>query len=87
MSKLQAIKGHVILQAIVKDNVTEAGLILQKSQEQQTEARVVSVGSTVEAIEVGDRVLVDWNRVGQIKFNDEIYYVTGQSNVLGVFDK
>lgn len=84
--KLQAIKGHVILQAIEKPNTTEAGLILQSSQEQQTEARIISVGSTVESMKVGDRVLVDWNRVGKVNFENEIYYVTGQSNIIGVFE-
>ena len=73
--KLQAIKGHVIVQAIETENVTESGLILQSDYKKQTEARVVSVG-----------VIVDWNRVGKVSFENETYYVTGQSNILGVFE-
>ena len=86
MSKLQAIKGHVIVQAIETENVTESGLVLQSDYKKQTEARIVSVGTTVESIKVGDRVIVDWTRVGKDNFENETYYVTGQSNILGVFE-
>lgn len=86
MTKLQAIKGHVIVQAIETENVTDSGLVLQSDYQKQTEARIVSVGSTVEAMKVGDRVLVDWNRVGKVTFENETYFVTGQSNIIGVFE-
>ena len=85
--KLQAIKGHVIVQAIETENVTESGLILQSDYKKQTEARVVSVGTTVDCVREGDRVIVDWNRVGKVSFENETYYVTGQSNILGVFEE
>jgi co-chaperonin GroES (HSP10) len=34
---------------------------------------------------VGDTVVVDWGRVGKMNYDDKTYYVTDQSNVLGVF--
>jgi co-chaperonin GroES (HSP10) len=83
---LEAIKRTVILEAIQKEAATESGLILQGQDNSPTEARVVSVGPKVDCgLVVGDRVIVDWNRVGKMNHNDKTYYVTDQSNIVGVF--
>jgi hypothetical protein len=31
--------------------------------------------------------VVDWARVGRMDYEDKIYYVTGQSNIIGVFEE
>jgi co-chaperonin GroES (HSP10) len=84
---LQALKQTVIVEQIQQLNTTESGLIVTGVTEPQTEGRIVSVGPTVTCgLQVGDRVVVDWTRVGRLAHDGKIYYVTGQSNIIGVFE-
>ena len=58
----------------------------QGAQERNPSARIVSVGPQSDCgLAVGDTVVVDWGRVGKMSYNDKTYYVTDQSNILGVF--
>lgn len=83
---LAAIKKTVIIEAIQKENTTESGLILKGPDPAPTEARILSVGPKVDCgLVVGDRVIVDWSRVGKMNHDDKTYYVTDQSNIIGVF--
>ena len=83
---MKALKKTVIVEVIEDANTTESGLILQGAQERNPSARIVSVGPQVDCgLEVGNRVVVDWGRVGKFTHEARTYYVTDQSNVLGVF--
>lgn len=84
---LKALKNTVILELIERENTTASGLIIKGVTEEQTEGRIVSVGPTVDCgIEVGNRVLVDWNRVMKITHEGSTYFVTKQDNLIAVFE-
>lgn len=84
---LQALKKTVILEAIERENTSAGGLILQGADDRQTEGRILSVGPKSDCgLKVGDRVLVDWTRVGKMSHDDKTYYVTDQSNIMAVFE-
>lgn len=86
-SMLQAIKKTVIIEMIQRENATESGLILSGVNRDIPEARIVSVGPEVDVdLAVGNRVVVDWARVGRMDYEDRVLYVTGQSNIIGVFE-
>ena len=85
-AELQAIKRTVIVEVVEDTNTTESGIVIQGAQERNPTALVVSVGPQTDCgVVVGNRVVVDWGRVGRINHNDKTYYVTDQSNILGVF--
>ena len=84
--KLQATSTRIIFTRIEPEKTTASGLIL-KSTEEIPQARVVSIGPKVDAgVVLGQRILVDWSRVAQVKFEEQDYYITDQTNVLAVFD-
>lgn len=83
---MQAIKKTVIVEVVEEVNTTESGIVLQGAQERNPSARIVSVGPQSDCgLKAGDTVVVDWGRVGKMSYNDKTYYVTDQSNILGVF--
>lgn len=84
---LRAVKRTVLLEMIERENTTESGLIIKGGDERTPEARVVSVGPQCDCeLKVGDRVVVDWSRVGKIVDGDKTLYVTDQTNIMAVFE-
>lgn len=83
---MQAIRKTVIVEMIDDNNTTESGLIIKSQQRDYPPATVVSVGPQVDCgVKIGDRVYVDWGRVGKFEHASRTYYVTDQTNLLGVF--
>jgi co-chaperonin GroES (HSP10) len=83
---MQAIKKTVIVEVLEDSNTTESGIVLQGAQERNPSARIVSVGPQSDCgLKAGDTVVIDWNRVGKMNYNNKTYYVTDQSNVMAVF--
>jgi co-chaperonin GroES (HSP10) len=84
---MKALKKTVIVEVIEASTTTESGIVLQGAQERNPTACIVSVGPQVDCgVVVGDRVVVDWGRVGKFSHCDRTYYVTDQTNILGVFE-
>lgn len=83
---LRATGKRLLITRIEPETATAAGIIL-KSSDEHPRARVVSVGPGVDCgVVLGQQVMVDWARVGHIKFEDRDYYIVEQSNVMAVFD-
>jgi co-chaperonin GroES (HSP10) len=85
---LQATGKRFIIKMAEATKTTESGIILQNPLEEQPHAIVVSVGPKTDCgISVGQTIMVDWGRVGKIKFAEEDFFVVEQSNVIGVFEE
>ena len=83
---MKALKKTVIVEVIEQSNTTKSGIVLQTDQESNPTARVVAVGAQSDlGLEVNDCVMVDWTRVGRFEHDGRTYYVTDQSNIMGVF--
>jgi co-chaperonin GroES (HSP10) len=83
---MKALKKTVIVEVVAKSTTTESGIVLQGAVEQNPTASVVAVGPQSDiGLEPGNQVLVDWARVGRFEHEGRTYYVTDQSNILGVF--
>lgn len=83
---MKAVKKTVIVEVVEDSNTTESGIVLQGAQDRNPTARIVSVGPQSDCgLAVGDRVVVDWSRVGKFSHEARTYYVTDQSNIMGVF--
>lgn len=80
-------KGIVVELAPVQDK-TESGIIMQRAQRDQT-ATVVSVGSTVEVVEPGDKVLIEHGQFMKLEHpslpSDKDYALVQEDKVAGIF--
>jgi co-chaperonin GroES (HSP10) len=84
---MKALKKTVIVEVVAESNTTESGIVLQGVQEQNPTATVVSVGAQSDiGLVPGDRVMIDWGRVGRFEHEARTYYVTDQSNIVAVFE-
>lgn len=85
---LKALKTRVIVERIEVEKTTSSGIVLQRAIEDVVYARAVDVGPTVDAdVKVGDRLVIDWNRVGHMSHDDRKYYVIDQSDIMAVVEE
>ena len=81
---IQAANKNYVLKACGQDKETTTGIIIQRSDETEL-AEIVSVGPDVDkGYAVGDRVVIGWNSVIQIKVAGETYFVIHADHVLAV---
>lgn len=82
---LKALKTRCIIQKIETEKKSASGLILQNDTDNNPRAEIVSIGSgVVSDLKIGDRVVVDWRRVGQITDQDQKFYVIDEVDIVAV---
>jgi co-chaperonin GroES (HSP10) len=62
----------VVERLVKKDNTTESGIIL-KSNEEPDRAIIMAIGSEVDEVQVGEVVLINWNKA--TKYKDETFVI------------
>lgn len=62
----------VVEREVSSENTTESGIILKSSQEPD-KAVILAIGPEVNEVQVGDKVLLNWNKA--TKFEGEQYVV------------
>ena len=86
MTKLRALGTRLLIERVDAEKITTGGIILQHAQE-APRARVLSVGPQVkEDVVVGNIIVVDWARVGQVQFGNKTHYMVDESTVLAVVE-
>jgi len=78
---MKPLHNKIIVQRIPGETVTESGIVLQRSTEVDR-AKVVAIGPDVDEVEVGDIVLLDWNKA--IKSGE--FYLLTIDNVVFVYE-
>ena len=81
--KLQALKKRCIIEQVKTEQVNPSGLIVN-THDNNPRARIVSVGSEVTEVQVGDVVVVDWRYVVQVTKDEPKYYTTEEGNIQAV---
>lgn len=87
MSEVKAVKTRVLFTRKEAQKTTEGGIILSTPQNEQNPLGTVhSIGSevTIEGLEVGDQISVNWQSVGMMMHNDEKIYIVDQANINAV---
>jgi co-chaperonin GroES (HSP10) len=74
---------NIIVRCSEGSKVTESGIVLQNSQEQEI-AIVIATASDVDEVSVGDRVLVHWPETKKLELNT---YKVPMNNVLAVYEE
>jgi len=67
-----ATRGSLLIKRIENPKTTSSGIILKSSDEAEF-AKVLSIGSDITDVNVGDFVLVNWNKTKHLK--KLVYYV------------
>jgi co-chaperonin GroES (HSP10) len=85
---LKALKTRVIIEKIEAEKTTSSGIVLQRAIEDTVFARVCDVGPDVDAgVRAGDRLVVDWNKVGYMTHEGSTYFVIDQCDILAVVEE
>ena len=63
-------KDNIIVSRIAAEKQTASGIILKRTEEPDR-AEVIAIGNKVEEVNVGDIVLLNWNKATKIE--DETY--------------
>lgn len=74
---------YIVLQT-TPETTTAMGIVLQQAQD-RPEAQIVSRGPRCHTdLEPGTQVILDWSRVGQIRWQDTTYYVVNETDIWAV---
>lgn len=80
---IRPLKDNIIVERIKKEEVTSGGIVLPGGdREEADKALVVAVGPEVEGINVGDELLINWQKAPKI---DEKHYKVSFEDVIGIF--
>jgi co-chaperonin GroES (HSP10) len=79
-----------VLVAQNKDEVkTEAGIILEDaaSVRDSRTGTVLAIGPEVTLVEVGDKILLEWNKAQVVKIGEAQRVIVKEDDIVAVFDK
>ena len=79
---LTPLRNNVIVEKLEKELTTSSGIIL-KSSDEADKAKVVAIGPEVNDVEVGNVLLINWNKT--TKLMDNLYQIN-VNEVIGVFE-
>ncbi len=86
MTKLRALGTRILIERIEADRQTSSGILLQTATE-VPRARVLDVGPQCkEDIVIGNVLVVDWSKVGQLNFEHQTHFLVDESTVLAVLE-
>ena len=87
MAKLVPIKDRVAVVRIKSELKTESGIVLEGARSNEVDkAKVIAIGPSVDLVEVGQTVLVDWNKVSVATIEGAPVYVLSQDDIHGVIE-
>jgi co-chaperonin GroES (HSP10) len=75
-------RDNIAVTRIVADKATSSGIIL-KSSEEPDRAEVIAIGPKVDEVNVGDTVLLNWNKATKVDLNET--YVVPITEVVWIY--
>jgi len=86
MSKLRATGTRILIEKMEASTTTLSGIVLQSSQE-APKAKILHIGPQVkEDVQVGNIIVVDWNKVGVFTFENSKHYMVDETTILAVLE-
>jgi co-chaperonin GroES (HSP10) len=78
------LKANVIIERIKKDEMTAGGIVLPGGDRDEADrATVIAIGPEVTSVQVGDEVLVNWNKTSG--FGEDKFRVA-EEEIIGIFE-
>ena len=84
---LKPIKKNMIVKLIEKETVSKGGIVLAGPDAQEvSKCTVLSIGSEVEYVQVGEVILPNWQKAKPTKFENEDFFVVHEDDVVLIFE-
>jgi co-chaperonin GroES (HSP10) len=84
---LKPIKKNVIVSLIQKSKVSEGGIILKRADPTEVnQARILAIGDGVTLVEVGQKVLPNWNKATKTVHDSKEYYIVPEDEIVLIFE-
>jgi co-chaperonin GroES (HSP10) len=84
---LKPIKKNVIVSLVQKRKVSDSGIILNSADPTEAnKARVLAIGDAVTMVEVGQKVLPNWNKATKTVHESKEYYIVPEDDIVLIFD-
>jgi co-chaperonin GroES (HSP10) len=80
---IKPLGNKIAITRVAAEKQTDSGIVLQRSDEPDV-AIVEVIGPDVEDVQVGDKLLINWNKA--VKAQDELYIVT-EDEVIWVYEE
>jgi len=81
---IEAMGKRLVIKRVETEKKTSSGIVLSYDHTQSPIAEVVSKGDAVDInLNVGDRVIADWNRVAHTKHENQDFFIIDQADILG----
>jgi chaperonin GroES len=85
---IKPLNKKLVVQLIEKETVTAGGIILTRADPNEANrGKVVSIGSEVLDISVGDVILPNWNKATKTKVGEETFYIVVEEDVVLIFEE
>jgi co-chaperonin GroES (HSP10) len=87
MMNIKPLKDRVACVRLKKTSKTESGIILTKDDSAEVDqAEVIACGPDVTMVSIGEKVLIDWNKVAVATIDGIPTYLVAEENIVGVFE-
>jgi co-chaperonin GroES (HSP10) len=84
---MKPIKKNVLIEIIKPEEKTSSGLIITGGTGETKFARVIEIGKDVTMVKKDEKVLPDWRHTKDVKYNDKVYSVIHEDNIMAVMDE
>jgi co-chaperonin GroES (HSP10) len=72
---MKPLRNNIVVTRMAAEKQTASGIIL-KNTEEPDRAKVVAIGPKVDEVQIGDELLVNWNKAVKVENEDYIVPIT-----------
>ena len=80
---MQPLRDNIIVKRVAHERKTDSGLILQSNAGEPDRAEVISLGPKVDEVQIGDVVLLNWNKAKNVSGD---LWVISEDDIVAVFE-
>lgn len=84
---IKPLKDRVACVRLKKETKTASGIVLTKEDSAEVDqAQVVAIGPNVTLVEIGQKILINWNKVAVATIDGVPTYLVAEEDVVGIFE-
>lgn len=84
---IKPLKDKVACVRLKKETKTASGIVLTKEDNSEVDqAEVVAIGPNVTLVEIGQKILINWNKVAVATIDGIPTYLVAEEDVVGIFE-
>jgi len=83
---LTPVRDKVAVTRVESKKETDSGIIVTRNINDVDRAKVIAIGPDVVSFEVGNQLLIDWNKAIKSSYNGEEIYLIKEEFIVAVFE-